>query len=115
MTRTRQSVRRVFQRAIDTEEPCYVSDIVLCELVWVLESNYEFRRRQIAPVLERLLRANHLAFSARDRFARALEDYSTGRGDFADYMIREDARSVGCASLITFEKKLIKEPGFVAP
>ncbi|MBW8873999.1 MAG: type II toxin-antitoxin system VapC family toxin [Acidobacteria bacterium] len=106
---------RVFRRAIEANDPCYVSDVVLCETVWVLETTYKFRRREIVPVLESLLHASHLTFSARDCFARALEAYASGRGDFADYMIREHARSAGCDFLITFEKVLLKEPGFAAP
>ena len=37
------------------EEPGFINRVVLCELVWVLESAYGFERARIAPVLESIL------------------------------------------------------------
>ena len=44
----------------------------------------------------------------------ALEAYDAGRGDFADYLIREHARVSGCEAVATFDGDLLKEPGFIA-
>jgi predicted nucleic-acid-binding protein len=107
--------RTLLQKAVDTNSLCYVSDIVMCEVVWVLATTYKLRRAEISQVLGRLLRARNLAFSSSDQLARALESYNAGRGDFADYLIREHARASGCEAVVTFEGKLLKEPGFVAP
>lgn len=110
-----ERARRTLQRAVESDTPCYISDVVLCEIVWVLETSYEFKKAEIGEALGKLLQATHLAFSARDQLYRALEAYSVGRGDFSDYMIREHARFAGCEAVITFERKLLKEPGFLAP
>ena len=106
--------RRLLQKAVDSNSFCYVSDVVMCEVVWVLERSYEFRRAEIGQVLGRLLRAGNLAFASSERLARALEAYEAGRGDFADYLIREHARASGCEAVATFDGDLLKEPGFVA-
>lgn len=106
---------RVFlQRIIDAGSTAFVSDVVLCEIVWVLERSYKLRRPEIARLLGRLLRANHLAFLSPDPLAPALEAYDEGRGDFADYVIREHARAHGCDAVATFDRALLKEPGFLA-
>lgn len=110
-----ERARALLQRAIDSEEPCYVSDVVLCELVWVLERRYKLKRKEICKGLSRLLYAQHLVFSSVEGLSRALEAYEKTRGDFADYTIREHARAKGCEAVATFEKVLLKEPGFIAP
>jgi predicted nucleic-acid-binding protein len=110
-----EQARALLQRAVDTNSRCYVSDIVMCEIVWVLATSYKLRRADISQALGRLLRARNLSFSSSDQLARALESYSSGRGDFADYLIREHARASGCEAVVTFEGRLLKEPGFVAP
>lgn len=110
-----EKARGVLQRAIDSNSSCFISDIVMCEVVWVLESSYRFRRTEISQVLGRLLRSTHLVFSSREQLARSLEAYLTGRGGFADYLIREHARASGCEVVTTFDGDLLKEPGFVAP
>lgn len=109
-----ERARALLQRAIDSEEPCYVSDVVLCELVWVLERRYKLRRKEICRGLSRLVYAQHLAFSSVEGLSRALEAYERARGDFADYIIREHAWAKGCEAVATFEKDLVKEPGFMA-
>ena len=73
-----ERARVFFQKAMAAEQLCFVSEIVLCELVWVLERSYRLRRPDIAQVLARLLPSRHLAFTAIDKVARALEAYGGG-------------------------------------
>jgi predicted nucleic-acid-binding protein len=109
-----QRAKAFLQKSIETDAPCYVSDVVVCEIVWVLETSYKVRRGEVTQILGRLLRARHLVFSSVERLSRALESHGSGRGDFADYLIREHSRAFGCEAVATFDRKLLKEPGFVA-
>jgi predicted nucleic-acid-binding protein len=106
--------RRLLQETVDSNSFCYVSDVVMCEMVWVLERSYKFRRTEIGEVLGRLMRTRNLAFSSSERLARALAAYDAGRGDFADYLIREHAQASGCEAVATFDSDLLEEPGFIA-
>ena len=105
----------LIERAADAGEPLFVSDIVVCELVWVLGSAYRVGRAQLAATLRELLRARSLVFEAADELVRALDGFARGRGDFADYLVREHARAAGCSTVVTFDKVLQKESGFSAP
>jgi predicted nucleic-acid-binding protein len=109
-----ERARACLQRIVDAGSTAFVPDIVLCEIVWVLESSYKLRRPEIVRALSKLLRASHLAFLSPDPLARALEAYEAGRGGFADYLIREQAKAYGCEAVATFDGDLLKEPGFVA-
>jgi len=110
-----QRARALLQKAIEADAPCYVSDVVICEVVWVLETSYKVRKEEVVQILGRLLRARHLVFSSVDGLSRALEAHRSGKGDFADYLIREHSRAFGCEAVATFDGDLLKEAGFVAP
>ena len=97
------------------DEQAYVSDVVLCEVVWVLKSAYGFGRNQIGPVLHQLIAARQLAFDSADRLLRATKAFDAGKGDFADYVIREHGRDAGCKAIRTFDKALLSEDMFAAP
>lgn len=56
-----------------------------------------------------------MSFRDVDGLVRALEGFVTGKGDFADYVIKEHARTAGCDEVATFDRALLKETGFVAP
>jgi predicted nucleic-acid-binding protein len=43
----------------------------------------------------------------------AIEAYGSRRGDFADYLILEHAREAGCSAVASFDRALLREPGFV--
>lgn len=110
-----RAAARFIENAVAREEPLFISDIVMCEAVWVLASAYGFPRPEIADVLGNLLRAESVVFTSSDQLASALEAYRRGKGDFADYLIREHAQSHGATETATFDRVLLKEPGFVAP
>ncbi len=104
----------LIERAIAGDDALFVSDLVVCETIWVLGISYRVGRAEIASLLRDLFRARHLEFAATDQLVRALDAYVSGKGDFADYLIREHARAAECESVATFDKVLLKESGFVA-
>ena len=106
---------RLVERAVARNETLFVSDIVLCETVWVLLSAYQVSRAEVGQVLGELLRATHLGFRDADELLRALEAFGGGKGDFADCLIQEHARSAGCAEVATFDRALLREKGFTSP
>ena len=105
---------RLIDRSIVRGERLFVSDIVVCETVWVLSFSYKTARSEIVNVLRNLFRARHLEFAAVDQLVRALEDYSAGKGDFADYLIRQHAQAFECESVATFDAVLLDERGFTS-
>lgn len=105
----------LIEEALSNGESLFVSDIVLCEIVWVLTAAYRTKRPAVITTLRELLRAKQLEFSASDLAARALDAFAAGHGDFADYLIREHARAAGCDEVATFDRALLGEPGFTAP
>ncbi len=109
-----QKVRTFFERIVDQDDACFVSDLVLAELVWVLRSCYRLDRGRIAEVLRGLYGSRNLVFSSPDCIARAIRSFETGRADFADYLIRERALQEGCEEVATFDKALVKEDGFTS-
>ena len=102
-------------RAVAKGEELFVSDIVLCETAWVLAGSYKVSRAVIATTLRDLLHAKHLAFASPDELTRALDAFVRGKGDFADYLIREHARTAGCSAVLTFDRALLAEKGYAAP
>lgn len=110
-----RKVVQLFKRLDADGDRAHVSDVVVCELVWVLRSSYEFGREQIAKTLEQILAARQLVFDSPDRLVRALRAFEAGRGDVADYVIRERARAAGCDSVVTFDKTLLKDEMFTSP
>lgn len=110
-----EKATRLIRRAIASGEALFVSDLVLCETVWVLLAAYRVSKDEAGAVLTRLLKARHLRFSDHGSLSRALESFLAGKGDFADYLIREHARAAGCDEVATFDRALLKEKGFTAP
>ena len=101
--------------SLDEDTRAYVPDIVLCELVWVLTRAYGFDRTRVSKALRLLASARQLQLHSVDHVLRAIAAYEKGSGDFAHYLIREQAKAAGCASVITFDKKLLKEDSFASP
>ena len=107
--------RRLVERAEADGEPIFVSQLVLCETVWVMQSTYAMPRREIDRMLSNLLASSTLTIRDADQALRALEAFRAGKGDFADYVIREHASAAGCKTVATFDRALLKEKGFSAP
>jgi predicted nucleic-acid-binding protein len=99
----------------ERDERAYVSDIVLCEVVWVLSRSYGFDRDKTVGALRMLLQAKQLRFESVDNALRALDSFERGKGDFADYLIREHAQDAGCDLVMTFDESLLTDRAFASP
>lgn len=106
---------KLIEGAVERGEQLFISDIVMCETVWVLSSAYKFERAEIVEALAELVRARNVEFASTDRLARALDAYRSGGGDFADYLIREHAQAAGADTVATFDRALLAERGFTSP
>lgn len=90
----------------------FITDIVMCEMVWVLETAYEYDRREIIPVLENILRTKQFQFENKDLLWKSLTDYQNKKGDFADHLIGHVGQKAGCQATITFDAALKNNPLF---
>ena len=102
-------------RLTEREERAYVSDIVLCELVWVLDRSYRYQRAEIFSAIAALAGARQLRFDSTDNIRRALAAFATGKGDFSDYLVREHALAADCEMVVTFDERLLAEDSFSRP
>jgi len=102
------------QRCLSRGESIFVSDVVLVEAAWVLRSVYRFDRARIVEALFALLTSREIEVRSRDLASRALDAYAAGRGDLADYLVRERGRDANAAPLYTFDRAVQGEDGFAA-
>ncbi len=110
----RQSARasELVNSAVDDGELLFVSAIVLCELVWVLESAYRYGKDAIAGVIGNILEADQMVVEDRDDARAALKSYRRGKADFSDYLIGARGHTQGCERTVTFDRALRGEEGF---
>ncbi len=90
----------------------FIADIVMCELVWVLETAYGYESHEIVPVLENILRTKQFQFENKDLMWKSLADYRDRKGDFADHLIGQVGHKAGCRETITFDAELVDSPIF---
>lgn len=91
---------------------CYISAIVLCELVWVLESSYRHSKDVIAATMEKILMTGDFEIEDRDTAWQALRDYRATKADFADCLIARRNGAAGCEETGTFDKQVKGVHGF---
>lgn len=105
-----------WQQAVELikgEKQCFIANIVLCEMVWVLRGNpYKFGKNEILNTLEAMLQSAIFEFENRSVVYQAFQRAKQGRGDFSDYLIGAIGRQVGCNETATFDRKLKGEKGF---
>ena len=61
-----ETARREIEEPADEDDRFLLSNVVLCEVVWVLESAYGIKRDEIVPVVERILRTHQFEFEDKD-------------------------------------------------
>ena len=90
----------------------WVSQLVLAEMAWVLDTVYSRSPAQIASAIDRLLNQKELTLQDADVIALALENFRARPAlGFSDCLVLEIARKAGHLPLGTFDRNLAKLDG----
>lgn len=97
--------------SLTTDEPGFISHVVLAETLWVLESCYAADSARVQQVVDALLRTSGVLVERAESVWRALRQFRQNDGDFADTLIAVSARDAGCRAIYTFDKGAAKRSG----
>lgn len=107
-----QLVDQLFIKARSSRQTLHISVVVLCEVVWVLESCYNVSKNRILEVMQFLLQVDLMEIDCREQVMNTMELYREYSADFADCLLGELHRSNGCDHTVTFDKKASQLPSF---
>ncbi|MBW4582460.1 MAG: type II toxin-antitoxin system VapC family toxin [Tildeniella nuda ZEHNDER 1965/U140] len=89
-----------------------VNTIVLCELVWTLESRYKYKKCPLIIVIESLLDTEVFVFEDRRAIEQALDTYRMSKAGFADCLINRINQDLGSTETYTFDRTTEGLDGF---
>lgn len=99
-------------RLIEGGDTFLINTIVLCELVWVLESCYGIKRKGIHQVIEKILSTRQLAVENSDLAWKALDDFIHTEADFSDCLLGIINQTQGCKHTVSFDRDTKKLTSF---
>lgn len=104
--------RDLIRDARDRGERCLITDTVLCEVEWVIESILDGSREEVLEVMRRLLANQVFAFENRDELVLAVERYAECKADLSDLLIGVKGSGLGATTTYTFDRALRDQAGF---
>jgi predicted nucleic-acid-binding protein len=107
------AVANLLEHYSSSESSIYINNVVLCEVIWVLESGYKYPKDQISNALKLVLQTPEFAFDNHALVVKALYEYEQSNGaDFSDILISFTNKNNGCETTYSFDKKAIKHSYF---
>jgi predicted nucleic-acid-binding protein len=100
-----RSATHLIERRCTAEDPGLVSQIVLCELAWVLDRGYGYDRKTVASVVRRLLSVQELRVENTETAWKALHRFEKGPSDLADCLIGLANKANKADTTYTFDRK----------
>ena len=70
-----QKARELFEKAERGDAKLETSDIVIAEIVWVLESYYDFSKAEIKEVVDTILETKNIRIANHSRAKEAINNY----------------------------------------
>ena len=108
-----EQLRAVLTMLLKKNATFFVPDLVLVEVDWVLSTLYDWTPEEVAEAFGRLLTVHNLIFEDEGRIRAALRALRQG-ADLSDELIVDRCRDMGCKSLASFDKDMLKRHrGFV--
>lgn len=103
-----QRAQQAIDQAAANGADLWLSTIVLCELVWVLDRAYGYTRPQCQRALSAVLGFSGFRIDQAAEVRSAYKAWQAKGGDFADHLIGHQMQALGCAAVLTFDKKAAK-------
>ena len=95
----------IFIESLSREKPGFVPLVATAELGWVLNRSYKLRRGEFIQALKSVLNSEALFFENETLLKQALLIFAQTNAEFGDCLIASSARSRGCVSTVTFDRR----------
>jgi predicted nucleic-acid-binding protein len=113
LTRDDEGQWAIADRLIQEQQLCLVTNIALCEMVWVLKGKaYRYATSEILNAIDAMLQSPAFEFEHRSCVYQALQRTRAAKADFSDYLIGAISQQLGATVTATFDRKLESERGF---
>ena len=110
--RQSQIATQLMEKTLSSDEPGFISLVVLTEIVWVLVSLYFVDRAGVVQVVSGLLTTEQLRVESAELVWRAKRRYEASKADFSDALVVECALAAGCKRSVTFDRSAAATSGF---
>ncbi len=107
-----KAAERFVNAHCSSDDPGYVSRIVIAEIAWVLKDIYDYDRTQIAGAIRGILNVSQFEVDSADEVHAAVADYEKSSAGFTDCLVARLNASAGCEYTVTFDRKAAKLDGF---
>jgi predicted nucleic acid-binding protein len=97
-------------RFLGSEHDLLVTDLVVAETVYVLESFYKAPHSQVAEAMRSLVAFSSIVVVDAALLLRAIEVYETDRLDFAEAYLVACAESTGVGRVVSFDCAIDRVP-----
>jgi predicted nucleic acid-binding protein len=106
-----EAARKLFLEAQKGKVVLKIIPLIVAEVVWVLESFYDYPKTQIAETLIQLLLCDGLEVDQSTLLTEALVLYQKKNLDFADALLAVTALQYGPSSIYSFDQHLDRIEG----
>jgi predicted nucleic-acid-binding protein len=103
-----EKVYNIFKKTELAKKELFVPLLVMLELIWVLESVYEIPRTEILDSISELLLMPILKFEHQSALQQFTNACRNNKYDLSDLLIAHSAKTQGCETVLTFDKKVSK-------
>ena len=98
-------VEKLLDDAAAGDAQLITTELVIAETVWVLESSYKLKNREVAPLIRGILATPGLEVTNADQISRALMLYELKNIDFVDASITVFMEKQGIADIYSYDRK----------
>lgn len=103
-------INKLIDKAINNNEVFWISQLTLCETVWVLERAYKISKKELVNILGKILKTNELKLERSEVIHKALDDYIKSKNvRFVDCLIGQSNQNFDCIFTYTFDKDTAKD------
>ncbi len=103
---------RLMEKTLSTDDPGFLSLVVVAEVVWVMVSLYSVDRAGVAEVVTGLLTTEQLRVESAELVWCTKRRYEVSKAYFSDALIAECAVGAGCKRAVTFDRAAAATSGF---
>ena len=89
-------------------DPAFVSVVVICEMVWVLQKSYRYAEAKVHEALNSLFESANVVIENAELIDWAITKALEQKADIADCIIAALAADAGATKTVTFDKTAAK-------